>query len=167
MPWFCCSETESGRQVTDYERLEAELVSVLKERFGDDADAMMIPPPVFRAMQAQVIDFDLAAGLLTVRFPVLHEQLNPFGNMQGGMVAAMIDNTLGPLSMAIAPPNFTRHFEIKYRRPVHPDMGHVLVTGSLVGREERRLLLAAKVTDGDGDELAAAKSVHWIIDENR
>lgn len=153
--------------MTDHERLEAELVSVLKKKFGDEAAAMMIPPPVFRAMQAQVINFDLDAGILAVRFPVLHEQLNPFGNMQGGMVAAMIDNTLGPLSMAVAPPNFTRHFEIKYRRPVHPDMGYVLVTGSLEGREKRRLLLAAKVTDGEGNELAAAKSVHWIIEENQ
>lgn len=150
--------------MTDYEGLEAQLVSVLKDRFGDDAGAMMIPPPVFRAMQAQVVDFDLTAGVLTVRFPVLHDQLNPFGNMQGGMVAAMIDNTLGPLSMAVAPPNFTRHFEIKYRRPVHPDMGHVLVTGSIVDRDERRLFLVAKVTDGDGNELAVAKSVHWIIE---
>jgi acyl-coenzyme A thioesterase PaaI-like protein len=150
--------------VTEYERLEAQLVSVLKEKFGDDAGAMMIPPPVFRAMQAQVVDLDLTAGLLSVRFPVLHEQLNPFGNMQGGMVAAMIDNTLGPLSMAVAPPNFTRHFEIKYRRPVHPDMGHVLVTGSLVRREKRRLYLVAKVTDDGGNELAVAKSVHWIFE---
>ena len=153
--------------MTEHERLEAELIAVLKDRFQDDAGTMLIPPPVFRAMQARVMDFDLAAGHLTIRFPVLHEQLNPFGNMQGGMVAAMIDNTLGPLSMAVAPPNFTRHFEIKYRQPVHPGMGHVLVTGGVVSREKRRLYLAAKVTDDGGNELAVAKSVHWIIDQNK
>jgi len=148
----------------DSAALEAQLVAVLEERFRDSAGGMLIPPPVFRAMQAQVVVLDLDGGTLTIRFPVLREQLNPFGNMQGGMVAAMIDNTLGPLSMAVAPPNFTRQFEIKYRRPVHPRQGHVRVTGRFLERRGRRLYFSAAVADEGGQELVAARSIHWIID---
>jgi acyl-coenzyme A thioesterase PaaI-like protein len=150
--------------VTDSDKLEAQLIAVLNERFRDSDTAMLIPPPVFRAMQARVAALDLDKGRLTIRFPVLQEQLNPFGNMQGGMVAAMIDNTLGPLSMAVAPPNFTRQFEVKYRRPVHPGMGHVFVTGRFVERRQRRLFFTATVSDDEGVELAVARSVHWIIE---
>lgn len=150
--------------MADSAALEARLLAVLAERFRDSAGGMLIPPPVFRAMQAEVIALDLDAGMLSIRFPVLREQLNPFGNMQGGMVAAMIDNTLGPLSMAVAPPNFTRRFEVKYRRPVHPDLGHVRVTGRFLERRGRRLHFSATVTDGEDRELAVGRSIHWIID---
>lgn len=150
--------------MTESEKLEAQLVAILEERFRDSAGDMLIPPPVFRAMRAEVAALNLDEGRLSIRFPVLQEQLNPFGNMQGGMVAAMIDNTLGPLSMAVAPPNFTRHFEVKYRRPVHPGMGHVLVTGHYVERRQRQLFFTATVSDEEGNELAAARSVHWIIE---
>jgi len=33
------------------------------------------------------------------------------------MVAAAADNTLGPLSVLVAPPNLTRRMEITYARP--------------------------------------------------
>lgn len=149
--------------MSDSEALEAELIAILRSRFRD-SESLLIPPPVFRAMQARVVSMDLQQGRLGIRFPVLQQQLNPFGNMQGGMVAAMIDNTLGPLSMAVAPPNFTRHFEVKYRRPVHPGLGHVLVSGNVDSRDQRRLFLSARVTDDDGIELASARSIHWIIE---
>lgn len=149
--------------MSDSAALEAQLIAVLEARFRDGSGDMLIPPPVFRAMQAEVVAMDLDAGVLTIRFPVLREQLNPFGNMQGGMVAAMIDNTLGPLSMAVAPPNFTRRFEVKYRRPVHPGLGHVRVTGRFLERRGRQLDFSATVTDGEGRELATARSTHWII----
>ncbi|MEX2525372.1 MAG: PaaI family thioesterase [Gammaproteobacteria bacterium] len=142
-----------------------ELLAILRLRFKEACKDVEIPPPVFKAMQAEIIAFDLDAGELDVRFPVLKEQLNPFGNMQGGMIAAMIDNTLGPLSMAVAPPNFTRHFELKYRSPVHPDIEHVIVSGRYIERKQRRLFFTASLTDCRGKELVSAKSVHWIIDE--
>ena len=68
----------------------------------------MIPPPVFTSMQGEFVDFDLEEGILVTRFPVRQDYLNPYGAMQGGMVAAAVDNTLGPLSMLVAPPNVTR-----------------------------------------------------------
>lgn len=142
-----------------------ELIAVLRSRFKETCKDVAIPPPVFKAMRAEIIGFDLEAGKLEVRFPVLKEQLNPFGNMQGGMIAAMIDNTLGPLSMAVAPPNFTRHFELKYRAPIHFDIKHVIVSGHYVERKQRQLFFTASLTDCHGKELVLAKSVHWIIDE--
>jgi len=143
-----------------------ELLAVLRARFKEARKDVEIPPPVFKIMRAEVIAFDLAAGNLEIRFPILKEQLNPFGNMQGGMIAAMIDNTLGPLSMAVAPPNFTRHLELKYRAPVRPEIKHVIVSGRYSGRKQRRLFFTASLLDCQDRELVSAKSVHWIIEES-
>jgi len=49
-------------------------------------------------MKGEVIDYDMEHETLTNRFPVLAEHLNPYGNIQGGIIAAAIDNTIGPLS---------------------------------------------------------------------
>ena len=43
--------------------------------------------------------------------------------MQGGMIAAAVDNIVGRLSMLIAPPNFTRNLEMKYKKAINSDLG--------------------------------------------
>lgn len=144
--------------------VQEQLIKILRAKFRDLSGEYKIPPPVFIAMKGEVIEFDFDAGYLKIKFPVLAEQMNPFGNVQGGMIAAAIDNTLGPLSMAVAPPNFTRHFEIKYRRTIPFDTGYLYVTGRLAGQKKQLLFFNATVVDGDGIEYAIAKSTHWVID---
>jgi acyl-coenzyme A thioesterase PaaI-like protein len=143
------------------------LSDYIKERLGDRVGEFRIPPPVFISMQAEVVAFDPAAAALTVRFPVLEKDLNPYHAMQGGMIAAAIDNTLGPLSMLVAPPNVTRQLEVTYSKPITLDLGTFLVTARLVGREKRFLNFTAEVTTEDRQKLARAKAMHWIVQENK
>jgi acyl-coenzyme A thioesterase PaaI-like protein len=143
------------------------LSDYIKERLGDRVGEFRIPPPVFISMQAEVVAFDPAAAALTVRFPVLEKDLNPYHAMQGGMIAAAIDNTLGPLSMLVAPPNVTRTLEVTYSKPITLDLGTFLVTARLVGREKRFLNFTAEVTTEDRQKLARAKAMHWIVQENK
>jgi len=145
--------------------MPALVMDVIRQRLGDRLDEFRIPPPVFRAMQGEFLAFDLDGGWLTARFPVLEEYLNPYGSMQGGMVAAAVDNTLGPLSMLVAPPNVTRRLEMKYSRPITPDLEFITVKSRLVERNGRWLTFRAEVTDGEGTLLARARAVHWITDE--
>lgn len=135
----------------------------VRASLGDRLGEFRIPPPVFISMQAEVTAFDPAAPALTVRFPVLEKDLNPYHAMQGGMIAAAIDNTLGPLSMLVAPPNVTRTLEVTYSKPITLDLGTFLVTARLVGREKRFLNFTAEVHTEDGQKLARAKAVHWIV----
>ena len=114
-------------------------------------------------MQGEFVAYDSDVGTLKVRFPILESYLNPYGMMQGGMVAAAVDNTLGPLSMLVAPPNVTRRLELTYSRPVRPDVGHIVVTARLVSHDGQRLHFRAEVTDPDGCRLARAKAVHWVV----
>ena len=149
----------------DKNGIDAALSKVLMT--GGGGDRLLMPPPVFVTMQGEFIGFDRANKILKARFPVLTEQLNPYGSMQGGMIAAAIDNTLGPLSMLVAPPNFTRRLEIKYRRPITPGLKYITVIGKFIEQKKRQLFFRASVVDDEGNELASGKAVHWILDEDQ
>ena len=127
-------------------------------------DEIQFPPPVFDAMQGEVLDYDIETETLKNRFPVLAEQLNPYGNMQGGIIAAAMDNTIGPLSMLVSPPNFTRYMKVKYGRVVSPDLGYIYVTAIFKKKNKRQLFFEAVVEDKEGNKLASAESTHWVID---
>lgn len=152
-------------QVHESDQLSAQVAEILKHKFGERVAQYAFPPPVFAAMQGQFLEIDLDNGTLTVQFPVLESYLNPYGTMQGGMIAAAVDNTLGPLSVLVAPPNVTRRLEMAYSRPVTPDLGQIVITSKLLERKDRWLFFRADVYDNGGRRLARAKAVHWIIDE--
>lgn len=142
-------------------------MDVISERLGERVNDFLIPPPVFEAMRGEIIDVDIEGGTLTTRFPVLEAYQNPYRSMQGGMVAAAVDNTLGPLSMMVAPPNVTRRLEMKYSRPIMMDLDFITVMGQHVGSEGRNLMLKAVVRGPEGQLLARARATHWILEEGR
>ena len=45
-------------------------------------------------MRGEFLTINEKAGRTTTRFPILAEYQNPYHAMQGGMVAAAVDNTL-------------------------------------------------------------------------
>ena len=63
---------------------------------------------------------------------MLKEYLNPYGNMQGGIIATAIDNTIGPLSMLVSKPNFTRYIQVKYGRIIPPEIDYIYVTAKFI-----------------------------------
>ncbi len=141
-----------------------EWLPLLESKLQGRTEDITIPPPVLEAMKGELLEYDLEKATLKVRFPVLSSQLNPYGNMQGGIIAAAIDNAIGPLSMLVSPPNFTRHMEVKYGRVVAPELGYIYVTARYVEKKKRQLFFAADVEDCEGNRLASAKSKHWVID---
>ncbi len=145
--------------------LPEEIMAIINERLGDRIEDYMIPPPVFTSMQGEFVEFVLDEGILITRFPILMEYLNPYGAVQGGMVAAAVDNTLGPLSMLVAPPNVTRKLEMKFSRPVTPELEFMTVKAKFMTREEYFLHFRAEVRDMEGNLLARAKATHWVIED--
>jgi acyl-coenzyme A thioesterase PaaI-like protein len=140
------------------------LMDIIHQKLGDQIEDFLVPPPVFETMHGEFMSFDVEAGTLKTRFPVLDEFLNPYKAMQGGMLAAAIDNTIGPLSMLVAPPSVTRRLEIKYSKPVTPGLSFITVEGKFLEREGQRLTFSAEVRDPNGTLLARARASHWIIE---
>ena len=147
------------------QRLFAALVELLAEKLGDRIHDYLIPPPVFTTLQGEFLDVNIAAGEISTRFPVLESYLNPYGTLQGGMIAAAVDNTIGPLSVAVGPPNVTRSLEMKFSQPVKPEMGYLEVQARLVKTEPPRMYFEAVVLSPEGVRLAKGKAVHWILPE--
>lgn len=146
--------------------LHEQLMATIKSNLGESFENYRIPPPVFGFMQAEFISFDPQGKRLMVRFPIVESYLNPYGAVQGGMLAAAVDNALGPLSVLVAPPNLTRRLELTYSKPVSIEMEYILVEARLLEWEGRCLVFAADVREPNGARLARAKATHWIIAEN-
>lgn len=142
-----------------------DIMKYLRRQHGDKLGEFLIPPPVFNTMQGEFVDFDPESATLLTRFPVLEKFFNPYRGMQGGMIAAAVDNNLGPLSMLVAPPNLTRRLEVKYSRPVTAAVEYILVRGKLVQQDGSRLTFSAEVRDPEGNLLARARATHWIVAE--
>lgn len=143
--------------------ISPKLLQLLEQKFKGDIDKIEIPPPVFIAMKGEFLLADIDQGYLHCRYPILSTQLNPYGHMQGGIISAAIDNTIGPLSMLVASPNVTRRMELKYSRPVTSDLGYIYVTARYIEQKKRMLFFEANVENEEGEEHASATSTHWII----
>jgi acyl-coenzyme A thioesterase PaaI-like protein len=124
---------------------------------------LKLPPPIFIDMEAEFLDIDLEAKTLTVRFPVLERYQNPMGYMQGGMIAAAVDNAIGPLSFMVADPNVTKTMEMTYLRPIPPKITEIIVTASFEAQNGRELIFVADVKRGDGAVLAQARTVNILL----
>lgn len=147
----------------DRSKIPDDLYALLEKQLGDSIDQYPFPPPVFIEMQGELERYDIEDKTLTVRFPVLEKHLNPYGSLQGGMIAAAIDNVIGPLSMLVSPPNFTRYMDVKYAKAIPFEMGEFWVTARFVEQKRRQLFFEAIVKDKEGNKLAVGKAMHWVI----
>ncbi len=133
------------------------------------AGDLKLPPPVFDAMQTEVLDYRPGAAethvgaVMVARFPTLEQHQNPMGHMQGGMIAAAVDNVIGPLSYLVAPPSATSQLAVTYLAPVTPDLAFVEVTARLTHRQGRQLVFEATVMAPDGKTLAVAHATQTVV----
>lgn len=138
--------------------LSPEAVQKMLARMRQLGDGTLkIPPPVFDDMDCEVTRFTPGEALC-IRVPVRERYQNPMGMMQGGVIAAAMDNALGPLSYLVAPPSVTTQLSITYLRPVTPETEHVEVEARFVERSGRQLLLEAVVRLPDGQTAARGQA---------
>lgn len=126
-----------------------------------------LPPPIFASMQCDIIRYDAQQKLLVAKMPVLEAWLNPFSTMQGGMIMAAVDNAVGPLSMLVATPSWTRHMESKYLKPIRYGLDFIYATATLVEEKRGRLIFEVEVTDAEGTLYTTAKVTNWLMKEKR
>ncbi|RLA09086.1 MAG: PaaI family thioesterase [Gammaproteobacteria bacterium] len=147
----------------DTTKIPAELLPILQEKLKNNNDEIHIPPAVFNTMGGKFLEFNQQNKTLKNSFPILSQYLNPYGNLQGGIIATAIDNTIGPLSLLVAPPNFTRYLDLKYGKIVTMAMKNIYVTATFIEQKKRQLFFSATVENKTGDKLATASATHWVI----
>jgi uncharacterized protein (TIGR00369 family) len=121
-------------------------------------------PPCARLLGWRLLDSDAARGWVRIGFEGRPEFLNPAGFIQGGILAAMLDDTMGPAvflksSGACHPTTIDLH--VSYLSPAAPGSlvgeANVLRLGKTVAFVEGRLI------DSRENEIArAAASVRLV-----
>ena len=116
-------------------------------------------PPAAETLGWELISEDPAAGTIEIAFHPGRAFLNPHGTVQGGFVAAMLDDTMGPalVSMtdgACIPSSLDMN--VSFLRPVKP--GRVIGRGRVVKLGKSLAFLEAELFDEAGELLARATS---------
>lgn len=116
-------------------------------------------PPAAELLGWELIAEHPAEGRIEIAFHPDARMLNPHGTVQGGFVAAMLDDTMGPalVSMsggALAPSSLDMN--VSFLRPIKP--GRVIGRGCVVNKGRSIVFLEAELFDPDGKLLARATS---------
>lgn len=142
-------------------------MSVTNERTGPfwDAVAGRVPaPPAARTLGWDLEDVDPEAGTIRVGFNARPEFANPVGVIQGGFLAAMLDDTMGPALIAtLAPDQFAPTLELKvsFLRSARP--GRLVGTARVVHRGGTIAFLAGELCDAAGNVVATASATARIV----
>src|SRR5688572_14865676 len=92
-------------------------------------------PPAAATLGWELVDADPDAGTIEVAFTAGLEMANPIGNVQGGFLAAMLDDTLGPALVATLDHGqfaVTLELKVSFLRPA--SAGRLLGRGRVVHR---------------------------------
>jgi uncharacterized protein (TIGR00369 family) len=115
------------------------------------------------ASRLEVLEFDASQQLIKVQMQARPEFINPAGVIHGGMLAAMLDETLSPaLAATLGPGEFAPTLETKVNFITPAKVGRVLGTGRIVRRGRSICFMDGQLHDEHGRLLATAMATSKI-----
>jgi 1,4-dihydroxy-2-naphthoyl-CoA hydrolase len=106
---------------------------------------------------------DIGPGTLTALVPIRAELLTPFGNLHGGVLAALCDHVLGTVCYPVIPRGAwaaTTEFKLNYLAPVTE--GDLRATAHIVSLTKRTAVVRIDV-DNDGRAVCVAQGTVLIM----
>lgn len=131
--------------------------------FWDVLAGRAAPPPAAELLGWELIAVDPEAGTIELAFRAREEFTNPVGVVQGGFLAAMLDDTLGPALVATLPAGRfapTLDLHVQFLRPARP--GRLVGRGRVVKRGRDIAFLSGELLGPDGAEVAVATATARI-----
>jgi uncharacterized protein (TIGR00369 family) len=122
------------------------------------------PPPVARLLGWHILGARPEAGWIRIGFQGREDFLNPAGFIQGGILAAMLDDTMGPAVFAMtegALYTATIDMNVSYLAPAR--LGLILGEGQVVQLGKTVAFLEASLTDEAGAVIARATSTARLV----
>ena len=117
------------------------------------------PPPIAEFLGFELISETPEAGEIEVAFHPTEEMTNVRGDVQGGIVAAMLDDTMGPALLSMTGGRCVAasiDMNISYLRPMMA--GRVTAKGRVVRKGRSIAFLEAEIFNAEGKLLARATS---------
>ncbi len=136
--------------------------------FWDAIEGRVDLPPATSTLGFELIAVDPDAGTIEVGFLASDSFLNPVGVIQGGFLAAMLDETLGPALVAtLGPDQFapTADLHIQFLRPAKP--GRLIGRGRVVRKGRDLAFMSGELVDESGEVVAVATATATIRDFTR
>jgi uncharacterized protein (TIGR00369 family) len=132
--------------------------------FWDMLEGRAPAPPVARLLGWKLVAIDPEQGTIRLEFAATADFLNPVGSIQGGMLAAMLDDTMGPAAAAfLGGAHMAQTLELKtsFLRPARP--GRLFGDGKVVHRGRDILFLEGALSTEEGALVATATATARII----
>ena len=116
-------------------------------------------PPAAELLGWELVSENPQAGTIEIAFHPDARMLNPQGSIQGGFVAAMLDDTMGPALVSMSGGTLMPRsidLNVSFIRPVKP--GRVIGRGRVVKAGQSVVFLEGELFDEAGNLLARATS---------
>ena len=121
-------------------------------------------PPCAQTLGWELLDADEETGAVRVQFEGRSEFCNPGGNIQGGFVAAMLDDTLGPpVLVKTAGSHYcaTIDLHVSFLAPARP--GRLIGEGRIVKLGKTIAFLEGELVDAEGVIVAKATASARVV----
>lgn len=131
--------------------------------FWDVMEGRAAPPPAGVLLGWELVAVDPEAGTIEVSYTATDQFLNPFGAVQGGLLAAMLDDTLGPALVATLGPGEsapTTDLHVQFLRPARP--GRLVGRGRIVRKGRDVGFMSGELVDEAGEVVAVATATAQI-----
>lgn len=130
--------------------------------FWQIQDGRLPPPKAAQTLGINILSVDSETGAIVAEFEGKKEFTNPAGNIQGGFLAAMLDDTMGPaVSSTLKAGEFapTLNLQVQFLSPALP--GKLRGSGRAVRRGGGICFLAAELSQ-EGRLIATATATAVI-----
>jgi uncharacterized protein (TIGR00369 family) len=128
----------------------------------------MTPPPSAKLLGWHLLDARPADGWLKVGFDGKAEFLNPAGFVQGGILSAMLDDTMGPAVMVMTEGKFyttTISLTVNFMAAAKP--GPITAEAKVIQIGKTIAFMEGKLTAEDGTLLATATTTARLLEAAR
>lgn len=132
--------------------------------FWDMIEGRRPAPPAAQLLGWKLRALDAEAGTIEVEFAGAPQFLNPAGTVQGGILGAMLDDTMGPAAMAFLGGGHiaqTLELKVNFMRP--GKIGPIIGKGRVAHRGRDILFLEGTLFDPAGKTIATASATSRIV----
>jgi len=126
------------------------------------------PPPVAKLLGWRVLDARPQEGWLKLGFEGKPEFLNPAGFVQGGILSAMLDDTMGPAVLVMTEGKSyttTVSLTVNFLKPAKP--GPITAEAKVTQLGKSIAFVEGKLMAEDGTLLATATAVERLVDATK
>jgi uncharacterized protein (TIGR00369 family) len=122
-------------------------------------------PPCAEHLGWTLLDADAEAGWIKIGFTARPEFRNPAGFVQGGFLAAMLDDTMGPaVLMKSGGQAYTATIDLRVSYLAPAKIGSFVGEARVVQIGKTIAFVEAKLTDAEGTLVATATTSARVID---